>query len=107
MAAAMLANRRARLESAGASGASLWADAADRVGELPRHAEAKRFFWADVVGKQLRDHHVAGLTALIAQVRVADDADPGVGMESPSPMSVHESRDSTAGELTVISTTPS
>ena len=51
----------------GESGASLWSDAAAGVEEMSRHARAKRFFWADVLGKQLLDHHLAGFANLFAR----------------------------------------
>ncbi|HEX9700679.1 MAG TPA: acyl-CoA dehydrogenase family protein, partial [Acidobacteriota bacterium] len=49
----------------GEPGAGLWGDAADRVEELSRHAAARRYFWSDVLGKQLRDHHLRGLRRLL------------------------------------------
>ena len=48
--------------------ASLWSDGAVRVEEMVAHASSKRFFWSDMVGKQLRDHHLAGLDNLFARV---------------------------------------
>ena len=53
--------------SIGESVASLWLDGAICVEELMGHASAKRFFWSDMLGKQLRDHHVAGLDNLFGR----------------------------------------
>jgi len=61
-------------EHLGEPAAALWEDAGLRVAELAAHAGAKRYFWADVVGKQLRDHHLAGLGALFARCGVETDA---------------------------------
>ena len=61
-------------KAASDSGASLWSDAEARVEEMSRHARAKRFFWADVLGKQLRDHHAAGLERLLASAGELDAA---------------------------------
>ncbi len=53
----------------------LWADAAARVDEVCAHADAERFLWADVVGSQLRDHHLAGFAVLFDRLGVeAPDA---------------------------------
>ncbi len=59
------------LRAARDGAAAVWADAAERVEELARHAAAKRYFWSDVVGKQLREHHVEGLLVLLCDLREA------------------------------------
>ena len=53
--------------AAGEAGASLWSDATARVEEMLGHARAKRFFWAEVLGKQLRDHHMFGFDILFSR----------------------------------------
>jgi len=62
---------------------ALWADAADRLGEFAAHVRARRFFWAELIGKQLEDHHFTiieaacsacvGETPAAAKASVDDD----------------------------------
>ena len=52
-------------ELAGEAAITLWDDATERFDELRGHAEQGRPFWAEVLGKQLREHHFVGLHALL------------------------------------------
>ena len=47
----------------GADVDALWADAAVRVEEFGAHVQARRFFWAELIGKQLEQHHFAMIQA--------------------------------------------
>ena len=60
----------------------LWADARRRVDEMSVHADAGRFLWADVLGKQIRDHHIVGFEGLFARLGAAVDTAEEVTPES-------------------------
>jgi len=61
-------------ERLGADVATLWEDAAGRIDDLAKHAARQRYFWADIVGKQLAEHHVAGICRLLDTLGVDADA---------------------------------
>ena len=56
---------------------TLWEDAAERSGEFVVHVQERRFFWAELVGKQLEEHHFtiieAACSACAGDAPVADD----------------------------------
>jgi len=54
----------------GASSSALWDDLEARSAEIVEHTRARRFFWADVVGRQLADHHVVGIEELLRRCGV-------------------------------------
>ena len=73
-------------DALGDAAADLWHDAEARVDDLSRHAANKRYFWSDVIGEQLRDHHVMGVLDLVERLRdgVAAEVDDGVSAGLPS-----------------------
>ncbi len=50
----------------GADVQALWEDAAKRLDECVAHVLARRFFWAELIGRQLEDHHFAIIEAACA-----------------------------------------
>jgi electron transfer flavoprotein-quinone oxidoreductase len=46
---------------------ALWEDAAARFAEITTHVERRRFFWAELLGRQLVDHHFAIVEAALAR----------------------------------------
>ncbi len=63
-----------------APAAALWEDAERRVAEICDHVHGRRYFWAGLVGNQLRDHHVVGLEELFA--RAGSEVDIAVDIEA-------------------------
>ncbi|HJO04336.1 MAG TPA: acyl-CoA dehydrogenase family protein [Acidobacteriota bacterium] len=56
----------------------VWDDAAERFAQMQQHAEAHRFFWAEVLARQLEDHHFAAILTACRPAAVLGEVDVGV-----------------------------
>ncbi len=60
----------------GPDAAAVWEDATARLAEYGGHIERRRFFWAELLGRQLLDHHFATLQRACDRAVPADDIAP-------------------------------
>ncbi len=56
----------------------VWDDAAERLEQMQQHAQAHRFFWADVLARQLEDHHFIAILAVCNAAAAPPETDVGV-----------------------------
>ncbi len=68
-------------DAAGEPFEALWRDAVERLEQIQAHARAGRFFWAEVLGEQLLDHHLRGVRGAIDAVLSGAPAEPGAGAD--------------------------
>ena len=50
----------------------VWADADERLEQMRAHVEAQRLFWADVLARQLEEHHFAAVLAVCGAIDAGD-----------------------------------
>ncbi len=70
----------------------VWADAAERLEQMRGHVAARRFFWADVLARQLEEHHFAAVLAVCGAIDEGEGAIAGAEREPVAELSATEWR---------------